>query len=90
MAIFIFDKIGKVFSRRLLDGKMSISHDFNRDLQAIVEPICRGRGKWDKTHSNWVIDTQHISFVVAALYRRNHFAINKPTSTSKWRRAYVA
>lgn len=67
MAVFKFGKIGVVTSRPLPSGAISISHDFDSRLRAIVEPICRGRGDWSDAYCNWVIEPQDIDFVIAAL-----------------------
>ena len=31
-----------VYTRRLPSGDMTVWHPFNADIQAVIEPICRG------------------------------------------------
>lgn len=38
-----------VFARMLPSGDMAVWHPFNSDVQAVIEPICRGRGYWQTT-----------------------------------------
>jgi len=56
-----------VYTRRLPSGDMTVWHPFNADIQAVIEPICRGRGYWRHDFNNWVIKARCARFVLEEL-----------------------
>lgn len=56
-----------VLTRRLPSGDMAVWHPFNSDVQAVIEPICRGRGYWQPAFTNWIIKASHASYVLREL-----------------------
>lgn len=58
-----------VFIRHLQSGDMAVWHPFNLETQAVVEPICRGRGYWKAEYNNWIIKASWVDRVRADLSR---------------------
>ncbi len=56
-----------VFVRNLPSGDMAVWHPYNPEVQQIVEPICRGCGYWQPEYKNWVIKSNCVTRVLAAL-----------------------
>lgn len=56
-----------VYARNLPSGDMAVWHPFNNAVQAVVEPICRGRGYWQPEFRNWVIKAACTGAVLAEL-----------------------
>jgi len=44
-----------VYTRRLPSGDMAVWHRFDAEVQAVIEPICRGRGYWQPDFKNWIV-----------------------------------
>jgi len=64
MAIFAFDGKGVVETRELPNGDMAVWHPMSADLRDIVEPICRGRGRWKAEFKNWIVFRQFADAVL--------------------------
>lgn len=47
-----------VFVCDLPSGDMKVWHPYNEHVRHIVEPICRGRGRWHPHYKNWVVFAQ--------------------------------
>lgn len=58
-----------VYTRRLPSGDVAVWHPFNVEVQAVVEPICRGRGYWQGEFNNWVVKASCAGLVLAELAR---------------------
>ncbi len=56
-----------VFTRKLPSGDMAVWHPFNSDVQAVIEPICRGRGYWQPDFTNWIVKAPHAASVLREL-----------------------
>lgn len=59
----------RVYARNLPINNMSVSHRYNEAVRNIVEPICRGRGRWDAGYKNWIIFDQFREVVLEELAR---------------------
>lgn len=44
-----------VVARKLPIKNVSVWHPINLGAREVVENICRGRGRWDKKHKNWIV-----------------------------------
>ncbi|GAB2886315.1 hypothetical protein GCM10027046_13310 [Uliginosibacterium flavum] len=53
--------------RSLPSGDLAVWHPFNAEIQAVVEPICRGCGYWNPAFKNWVVRAACKHRVLAAL-----------------------
>lgn len=58
-----------VFVKDLPSGDVKIWHPYNEGVRQIVEPICRGRGRWHPGYNNWVIFAPFKHLVLADLRR---------------------
>lgn len=56
-----------VVTRKLPSGDMAVWHPFNSHVQAVIEPICRGRGYWQRDFTNWIVKAPHAGFVLREL-----------------------
>lgn len=56
-----------VVARKLPSGDMAVWHPFNPDVQAVIEPICRGRGYWQPNFTNWIVKASFTSSVLLEL-----------------------
>lgn len=56
-----------VVARKLQSGDMAVWHPFNSDVQAVIEPICRGRGYWQPAFTNWIVKAPHSGSVLREL-----------------------
>lgn len=65
-AIFIVGNI-PVHVRELPSGDMAVWHPFNERIRNIIEPLCRGKGYWQRAHRNWIIRQIHVTEVLTAL-----------------------
>lgn len=45
----------KIWVRQLPFANLTVFHWHDDQLRSIVEPICRGRGKWQSGHRNWLV-----------------------------------
>jgi hypothetical protein len=70
MAIFIYDGIGAVETGELPSGDITVRHPMNDRLRDIVEPICRGRGRWKAEYNNWIVFKQFANCVHADLEKQ--------------------
>lgn len=44
-----------IFVADLPSGDMKVWHPYNERIRQIVEPICRGRGRWNSYYRNWIV-----------------------------------
>lgn len=56
-----------VVARTLPSGDIAVWHPFNSDVQAVIEPICRGRGYWQPDFTNWIVKAPHAKTVLLEL-----------------------
>ncbi|AWI78872.1 hypothetical protein CEW87_05570 [Parazoarcus communis] len=49
--------------RPLPSGDMAVWHPCNDPIRAIVEPICRNRGRWEGQYQNWIVFHQFRAIV---------------------------
>jgi len=42
----------------LPSGDLAVYHRIDDRVRGIVEPICRGRGRWERRYRNWIIFAQ--------------------------------
>jgi len=56
-----------VFTRRLPSGDLAVWHPFNAEVQAIVEPLCRGRGYWQAEFNNSIVKAHCVASVLVEL-----------------------
>lgn len=52
-----------VYLRSLPSGDLAVWHPCNEGVRALVEPICRNRGRWEGRYNNWIIFRQFCSEV---------------------------
>ncbi|HRI93576.1 MAG TPA: hypothetical protein PLS93_18265 [Accumulibacter sp.] len=56
-----------VFVSELPSGDLKVWHPFNKQVRSLVEPMCRGRGRWHPGYTNWVIFSKFKYEIVADL-----------------------
>lgn len=58
--------------RTLPSGDIAIWHRPDENTRRLVEPICRGSGYWDSTHTNWVVFARFKDAVLKELRATAH------------------
>jgi len=51
----------------LPSGDLKVWHPLNEAVRALVEPICRGRGRWHPDYRNWIVFRPFKCVVVSEL-----------------------
>lgn len=52
----------------LPSGDLKVWHPFNEQVRQLVEPLCRGRGRWHPKFNNWIVFSSFKHEVIAALH----------------------
>ncbi|MEI7612746.1 MAG: hypothetical protein WCK63_07540 [Betaproteobacteria bacterium] len=56
-----------VHIRSLPSGDMVVWHPFNEEVRAVIEPVCRNRGRWNGEYNNWIVFRQFREIVCTEL-----------------------
>ncbi len=57
----------QVFIGELPSGDLKVWHPFNDRVRQLIEPICRGRGRWHPRFNNWIVFSNFKYEVIAEL-----------------------
>lgn len=56
-----------VEARELQFGQLAVWHPISTSAQSVVEPLCRGRGYWNRRYKNWIIHKPFAPIVLSEL-----------------------
>ena len=72
MDVYVIDDVGGIEIDYLERGDMTVSYVDTEIIHAILHPILKGKGRYDRQFNNWIIFSQHSDVVLEDIERVAH------------------